>query len=180
MKNLTLSWGNDKINLYHGSGYVIENPDLTRGRGYKDFGKGFYLTSEKEQSEKFISNLFKKKDKRVINCINKHINIYSFQKNGLNILEFSEPNIEWFDTIINSRKNENNSLNYDVIIGPVADDDTTATINLFLVGAYGPTDNIDSKMITINLLKSQNLKNQYCFKSEYSLECLTFEGVYTI
>ena len=34
--------------LYHGSNTDIATIDLTRGVQYKDFGKGFYLTPNKE------------------------------------------------------------------------------------------------------------------------------------
>ena len=32
--------------LYHGTVYDIDEIDVTKGKGYKDFGKGFYATSE--------------------------------------------------------------------------------------------------------------------------------------
>ena len=37
--------------LYHGSYCVVENPDLEKCAKYKDFGRGFYLTSSKEQAK---------------------------------------------------------------------------------------------------------------------------------
>lgn len=33
--------------LYHGTIYDIKEIDVTQGKGYKDFGKGFYATSVK-------------------------------------------------------------------------------------------------------------------------------------
>lgn len=36
--------------LYHGSNVIIENIDLTRSKPNKDFGKGFYLSSDEEQA----------------------------------------------------------------------------------------------------------------------------------
>lgn len=38
------------MRLYHGSNMVIEHPDLARCKPYKDFGKGFYLSADKEQA----------------------------------------------------------------------------------------------------------------------------------
>jgi hypothetical protein len=35
------------MKLYHGSNADIETIDLTRGLRHKDFGKGFYVTSDK-------------------------------------------------------------------------------------------------------------------------------------
>ena len=34
--------------LYHGSYCIVENPDLQKCAMYKDFGRGFYLTTSKE------------------------------------------------------------------------------------------------------------------------------------
>ena len=38
------------MKLYHSSTIKVENPDLDHSRDYLDFGKGFYLTSLKEQA----------------------------------------------------------------------------------------------------------------------------------
>lgn len=38
--------------LYHGSYLAIENPDLLHSRSNLDLGKGFYLTSIREQAVK--------------------------------------------------------------------------------------------------------------------------------
>ena len=40
--------------LYHGSYCEVREPDLERCNARKDFGKGFYLTSSKEQAESFL------------------------------------------------------------------------------------------------------------------------------
>ena len=37
--------------LYHGSYCEVREPDLQKCSARKDFGKGFYLTSSKEQAE---------------------------------------------------------------------------------------------------------------------------------
>lgn len=38
--------------LYHGSNMKIDSINLAMCRPYKDFGRGFYLTDMKEQSER--------------------------------------------------------------------------------------------------------------------------------
>ena len=37
--------------LYHGTTYDINEIDVTMGKGYKDFGNGFYATSVKSHAE---------------------------------------------------------------------------------------------------------------------------------
>lgn len=50
----------DGMFLYHGSYCEVRTPDLTKCAACKDFGKGFYLTSSKEQAENFIKTFLKK------------------------------------------------------------------------------------------------------------------------
>ncbi len=40
--------------LYHGSYVEVPIPDINRCRDGKDFGKGFYLTTDKAQAERFV------------------------------------------------------------------------------------------------------------------------------
>ena len=46
--------------LYHGSYLAIENPDLLHSRPNLDFGKGFYLTSIREQAVKWCEEVCQK------------------------------------------------------------------------------------------------------------------------
>ena len=62
---------------------------------------------------------------------------------------------------------------YDVgylIIGPVANDQTFQTIGLYFRGF------ITAEM-ALQLLLQQNLKDQYCIKTEKALACLVFKEV---
>lgn len=38
------------MKLYHGSNIVVCHPDITKGKPYKDFGQGFYLSDTAEQA----------------------------------------------------------------------------------------------------------------------------------
>lgn len=40
--------------VYHGTIEIIEKPDVIHSKKYLDFGKGFYLTSFKNQAEKWL------------------------------------------------------------------------------------------------------------------------------
>lgn len=59
---------------------------------------------------------------------------------------------------------------YDVIIGPVANDQAIRTVNNYLKG-YFPED------IAVQLLLPQKLKDQFTFKTENALNILEFMGV---
>ena len=43
----------DGMMLYHGSYFEVRNPDLEMCARYKDFGRGFYLTTDAEQARQF-------------------------------------------------------------------------------------------------------------------------------
>lgn len=38
------------IRLYHGSNMKIDVPDLAHSKPFKDFGRGFYLSADKQQA----------------------------------------------------------------------------------------------------------------------------------
>ena len=44
----------DGLILYHGSYCEVSSPQLSKCAKRKDFGKGFYLTSSREQAVSFI------------------------------------------------------------------------------------------------------------------------------
>ena len=71
MKNLE-----DGMILYHGSYCVVKNPDLEKCAMYKDFGRGFYLTTSKEQAKSFAKiSATKAKAKGLITQSEKYANI---------------------------------------------------------------------------------------------------------
>ena len=89
---------------------------------------------------------------------------------GLSILSFDSANREWLRYISANRTGHTPESYYDVIIGPVANDQTIRTINNYLRGYF-------SEEIAIQLLLPQKLKDQYTFKSERALELLRFMEV---
>ena len=42
--------------LFHGTTYDINKIDVTQGKGYKDFGKGFYMGTDRTQPLTLICN----------------------------------------------------------------------------------------------------------------------------
>ena len=39
------------MKLYHGSDVLVTFPDLTKGKPFKDFGRGFYLSTDFAQAQ---------------------------------------------------------------------------------------------------------------------------------
>lgn len=175
--------------LYHGSYTAVEKIDLDKCREGKDFGKGFYLTSDFSQSRNFIKASIKKAQNYGIIPGTRNYGFVSFYKfhwpeNGLKIHEFdtADKNWLWFVSI-NRRRNlaqilypviDHSLFQSDIIIGKIANDTTNPVITTYLNGLYGDILSDRAISIAIEQLIPDNLKDQYCFQTEESISCLEF------
>lgn len=134
-----------------------------------DFGAGFYLTSDFEQARKWALRTAANRESG-----SPMVSVYVMEENklnDLNTLTFNKANKEWLRYIAANRTGKNlDKNNYDVIIGPVANDQAIRTVNNYLKGYF-------SEDIAIQLLLPQKLKDQFVFKTERSLNILRFEEV---
>lgn len=152
--------------LYHGSNVAVINPKLINSKRTLDFGNAFYLTSDLEQAKRWAKLITNRRGEGIPT-----ISVFEFKPtNEIKILKFNEPNYEWLELISINRKLEYYKNKHDIIIGPVANDNTMPVINLYLNGQY-------TKEEAIKRLLPQKLKDQYAFKTPKSLECLTIKEV---
>jgi len=167
--------------LYHGSNVSFSIIDLSKSTQKKDFGHGFYTTTDKKQAEKFASL----KTRRA-NANNGYVEIFKISNfAGLNIKKFYSADEEWFDFVLRNRgyaKYAANSFNdmFDIVIGPVANDAVGLVLNQFAAGVYGDPSSAESKAIAIRLLLTQKLYNQVFFGSEKAVSRLVFLEVYDV
>ena len=158
--------------LYHGSNLAVEEPAIKRGIRGLDFGDGFYLTSDIEQASKFSVTVRDRAIRLRTEPVGLPlVSVYEYdehnaQKN-LIVYAFTKPDSEWLDFIKQNRQKEYNGQFYDIVSGPVANDDVFASIRLFERG-------ILSFETVINELKTWVFKNQYCMKSSQALQYLSF------
>lgn len=156
--------------IYHGSDVIVETPNLARSRKTLDFGSGFYTTMNREQAVEFS---------RKVAIRNKHekrfVSVYDFDEESampvLNILRFSEPDKNWLDFVHQNRSGKYKGTNFDITIGPVANDDVFTTFILF-------EQNILNTEQTLEALKVKKLYNQYVFKTEKALSFLKFKEAF--
>ena len=123
------------MRLYHGSNIIIEQINLSKCRPYKDFGQGFYLTAIKEQAEQMARRT------SAIYGGEPIVTEFEFDESALSFLSvkmFKDPSEEWalFVMANRSRKNVQPTHDFDIVIGPVADD-TIAT--LFFLKRFKPS-----------------------------------------
>ena len=156
------------MTLYHGSNTEVQNPQLLKIQRALDFGKGFYTTSDFEQAKKWAQRTAKIREsgEACVSCYE----LDEGKLSDLKILRFDEPNFEWLDYVANNRKNRDAEDDWDLVIGPVANDQTFPTILLYLDGY------IDAES-AIRQLLPQKLKDQYTFKTKKALSLLKFVKV---
>lgn len=159
------------MKLYHGSNTIVEEPKIIDSDRALDFGKGFYLTTDFEQARKWsvLTTERRKSGKAVISVFE----ISEQDIKNMSILNFETANKEWLEFVVNNRKNKIDSNNWDIIIGPVANDNTMPVITLYLRGDYDAGE-------AIKRLLTQKLKDQVVFKNEKSLLYLKFKEVIEI
>lgn len=83
----------------------------------------------------------------------------------LRVLHFASADVEWLRYVASNRKGIAMADQWDIVRGPVANDQTMPTITLFLDGFYDEEE-------TIKRLLPQNLKDQYTFKTAEALSKL--------
>ena len=154
--------------LFHGSNTAIETIDFERCRPYKDFGKGFYLTEIEEQAEQMARRT------STIFGGDAVVTRFAFDEGAamadtsLKIKRFEEPNKEWalFIMANRSREKAHPTHDYDIVIGPVADDTIATLFRNFDDGV------IDLDML-VSGLKFKKISSQYLFRTPASLKYLT-------
>ena len=148
------------MKLYHGSNVEVIKPKILESVRNLDFGNGFYLTTDFEQAKKWSKSTTKRR-KTGIPTVSV-FNIDELEFENLKVKKFKNPNEEWLQFVSKNRKRIIYDNVYDIIIGPVADDDTMPTIDLYIQGY------INEKEAIARLLPYK-LKDQVVFKTEKSL-----------
>jgi len=165
------------MKLYHGSNMVVDKPEIRKPTHTLDFGGGFYTTHNFEQAAEFAKKVIFRAAKMAVPVGLATVCEYEFDlqaaEKTLKILRFREPNLEWFNFVIKSRKTVLYDDVYDVIIGPVANDDVYETIRLFERGAYDVEE-------AIKRLKVKQLFSQTLLKTDAALTLLKFVKSTTI
>ena len=160
--------------LYHGTNADIEEIDLTKGLRYKDFGKGFYLTPNRETACRMAqkrARLFG----GTATLITYELNDSALQSD-LKVKVFPEKaSVEWllFVDANRDRKSQQPVHDYDIVIGPIADDGVVLQLTNYREGIYSPEE-------AARLLQDRYLDQQYYFGTEKALNYLHKINVETI
>lgn len=108
--------------LYHGTNATIQSIDLNQSRVGKDFGLGFYLTTDEQvairQAARKLEQFGEGEAKVYKYCFDE------VKAETLNVLRFGGYTMDWARFVLDNRKNRTRQQihNYDIVIGPIADD----------------------------------------------------------
>lgn len=159
------------MKLYHGSNIIVKTPKILEPVRSLDFGAGFYLTTDFEQAKKW--SILKTERSGIGRPTVSVYEILEEDMKKLCILKFDSANKNWLEFVSMNRKNEIIEDNSDIIIGPVANDNTMPVLTLYLRGDYDVNE-------ALKRLLPQKLKDQIVFKNEKSLSYLKFVEVINI
>lgn len=120
--------------LYHASPFIIEKPDVYHSRDFLDFGKGFYLTTIREQAERYAVRFLRRGQKAYINEY-----ILDDDLSEYRIKEFEKYDEAWLEYVGICRKGIQGDI-YDIVSGGIADDKVFNTIDLYFAGEMSKED----------------------------------------
>lgn len=107
------------MKLYHGTDTEFIQPILDQCLPYKDFGKGFYLANKLPMAKNWAAKKNQLNNRLIVNVY--HLNDEFREVDGLNIKEFVVADEEWIRFVYNNRMKRDFSHDYDIVIGPIAD-----------------------------------------------------------
>ena len=152
--------------LYHGSNTAVGKPKIIKSQRFLDFGAGFYMTSDFEQARKWAVRTAARREEGVAT-----ISVFEISDDyadKVKVRTFAKPDRDWLRYITAHRTGNPPADDYDMVVGPVANDQAIRTVNNYLK-RYFPED------VAIKLLLPQKLKDQYLFRTEKALNLLVFK-----
>ncbi len=141
------------MTIYHASNVEVKMPMLVESNRMLDFGPGFYTTTNREQAVRFAKSVVARRGGTPM------INTYEFDEAAFSeclVRRFDSPSEDWLDFVAANRSGQYFGVRYDLIMGPVANDDVYTTIGLYMRGFI-------SKEATISGLMVKRLYDQLVF-----------------
>ncbi|MDR1183782.1 MAG: DUF3990 domain-containing protein [Coriobacteriales bacterium] len=154
------------MKLFHGTNIIIEKPRILIPNRALDFGAGFYLTSDFAQAARWAKLVVLRADSGL-----PLIHEYCFDMDNLNKLKtkrFESASREWLDFVCDHRLDIYEGDDFDLVIGPVANDRTMRVIQAYM----SATDRDLYAPVALNDIRADKLSDQYVFRSERALNVL--------
>ena len=118
--------------VYHGSSEVVRQPDTLHSYRALDFGKGFYVTTVREQAERWArrkADLFG--GTPVVSRYRMRDDLSQFR-----VKRFPDDLMEWIEFVCDCRDVKPTYQQYDIIIGKVANDKVFRVVDMYHSGIW--------------------------------------------
>lgn len=122
--------------IYHGNCEVVKRPEIRIGKFTKDFGAGFYCTKFLNQAQAWARRRGTiKGNSGIVSCFQWDKSLATQQ---LKVCTFTEMTNDWLNFIANCRLGLLH--NFDIVEGPMADDQVYNYVNNFIEGELSRED----------------------------------------
>ena len=156
------------IKLYHGSNVKIDVPDLAHSKPFKDFGRGFYLSADKQQAWDMawqkVSQIREGKAEITEFLFDESV----MSSADLKFLSYPDYCEEWALFVLANR--DRNGMHpihdYDIVYGPIADDGVTYQLRRYEGGLISLTQLVEE------LKYAKGITFQYYFGTQKALQQL--------
>lgn len=156
------------IKLYHGSNIKIDIPDLAHSKPNKDFGRGFYLSADRQQAlDMAVQKVNQTREGRAE--VSEFLFDETVMQSGLlRVLVFDDYSEEWARFVLANRTRGElaSPHGYDIVYGPIADDGVTYQLRRYEGGV------ISLARLIEELKYSKGITFQYFFGTELALRQL--------
>lgn len=153
--------------LYHGTNVDFDKIELLKSKPNKDFGRGFYLSSDYQQAKELAEARTELSGGQPI------VLKYQFDETLLTsgifkVLQFKDYSKEWATFVLANRNNYTNKHihDYDIVIGPIANDKVGRQLWRY------KNHDIDMSTLIQNLKYMKGITYQYLFGSERAIQYL--------
>lgn len=152
--------------LYHGTEKEFEHFDFKYANDFKDFGSGFYLTTNLKQAQKWAQQKANSRKRNITYIYEYGIEKVKFQE--YKILELLEYDEKWLDFITKCRI-YGRKTDYDIIYDKMADNRGYRISEIL----QGYDDNLIVADEAIEAIRwRMQSTDQYCFKTKKALSLL--------
>ncbi len=153
------------MKVYHGSVDIVTTPEIRTPNRSLDYGAGFYATTSYKQAEDWVRRRMKENK-----AAKGYVNIYELDETAMetyNTIAFTQADEKWVNFVMSNRMNRGFTHDYDIVYGPVANDNIYASFALY-------EQNIISKRMLIEELRTYRLVDQYLFHTQKALSAIRF------
>lgn len=131
------------MQVFHGSYTEIESVDLSKCQSNKDFGRGFYVTKFRKQTEEWAEIMGR------VHGTNGVVTEFTFYENAfsedsLKVLRFNKYDDEWFDFIILNRDEDISELVVEKMVIDFGFDEETAADKFFSSNIFSELGDIST------------------------------------